>query len=338
MVLTIWREGDVCHADWTGTADQAPGSINFHIHEGLCKLFLGIYMIMAFDPQILFNDGLYDVFEVTLPEGSLLNPKFPAPLSNRLNVHTRLLRLPERRARPEGARSFRWPPATAPARCSCSPGRPGRRVLPVRRAAVRRAPRPVPSATGSTGTPGGRCSARRRPNTPRAYYPVMIERYIPVRDYGRRRVFTAAAPGSRRSTSSRVAEHSPSTTTARRSPRGVSTAGGHGGRSTKTLIRADGERVELPSKLDHVHGEAGDPLVFRTAGAGGWGDPLDATRRLVLSDVQRDLVSSEAALREYGVVINGDAVDEAATQVQRDRCREQRGPVEPFDFGHAPTG
>ena len=90
MVLTIWREGDVCHADWTGTDEQAPGSINFHIHEGLCKLFFGIYMIMAFDPEILFNDGIYDVFEVTLPEGSLLNPKFPAPLSNRLNVHTRL--------------------------------------------------------------------------------------------------------------------------------------------------------------------------------------------------------------------------------------------------------
>ena len=69
MVLTIWREGDVCHADWTGTDDQAPGSINFHIHEGLCKLFLGIYMIMAFDPEILFNDGIYDVFEVTLPRG-----------------------------------------------------------------------------------------------------------------------------------------------------------------------------------------------------------------------------------------------------------------------------
>ena len=29
------------------------------------------------------------MFEITLPEGSLLNPTFPAPLSNRLNVHTR---------------------------------------------------------------------------------------------------------------------------------------------------------------------------------------------------------------------------------------------------------
>ena len=29
------------------------------------------------------------MIDVTLPEGSLLNPRFPAPLSNRLNVHTR---------------------------------------------------------------------------------------------------------------------------------------------------------------------------------------------------------------------------------------------------------
>ena len=52
----------------------------------------------------------------------------------------------------------------------------------------------------------------------------------------------------------------------------------------------------------------------------------------------RDLVSPEAALREYGVVVAGDAVDEAATEAERARLREQRGPIEPFDFGHAPTG
>ena len=93
-MLTVWRTGDVCHVDWTGTAAQAPGTINFRINEGLCKLFFGIYMIMAFDPSVLFNDGCDDVFDVTLPEGSLLNPKFPAAVSNRLNVAHALLRLP----------------------------------------------------------------------------------------------------------------------------------------------------------------------------------------------------------------------------------------------------
>ena len=38
---------------------------------------------------MLFNDGVRDVFDVTLPEGTLLNPKFPAAVSNRLNVHMR---------------------------------------------------------------------------------------------------------------------------------------------------------------------------------------------------------------------------------------------------------
>ena len=143
MVLTIWREGDVCHADWTGTDDQAPGSINFHIHEGLCKLFLGIYMIMAYDPEILFNDGIYDVFEVTLPEGSLLNPRFPAPLSNRLNVHTRLFDCMS------GALGQNAPELSMAAGIRHEPFlrllgvRRRRRVLPVRRAALRRPSGPV---------------------------------------------------------------------------------------------------------------------------------------------------------------------------------------------------
>jgi DNA-binding transcriptional MerR regulator len=38
------------------------------------KMFAGIYMIMVFDPQILFNDGFYDLMEVRIPAGSLLKP------------------------------------------------------------------------------------------------------------------------------------------------------------------------------------------------------------------------------------------------------------------------
>jgi N-methylhydantoinase B len=79
-------------------------------------------------------------------------------------------------------------------------------------------------------------------------------------------------------------------------------------------------------------------LVFRTAGAGGWGDPLERDPQLVLRDVLRDLVTHEVALRDYGVVVDGVAVDEAGTTAERARLREQRGPVQPFDFGHAPTG
>ena len=84
----------------TGTDKQAEGPINFHIHEGLCKLFFGVYMIMAFDPSVLFNEGFYDLFDVVLPEGSLLNPAFPGRAVEPPQHPYALLRLPGRRARP----------------------------------------------------------------------------------------------------------------------------------------------------------------------------------------------------------------------------------------------
>ena len=200
MVLTVWREGDVCHADWTGTDDQAPGSINFHIHEGLCKLFFGIYMIMAFDPQILFNDGLYDVFEVTLPGGVAAEPDVPrAAVQPAQRAHP-LLRLPERGARPEGpgpldGGGVRHEPGVRVLR-----GRPGRRVLPVRGAAVRRDPRPVDGdgLDGHSWWPLFRTTPGR---IRRGLLPVVSSVYVPVRDSGGAG-FTAAAPGSRSSTSS----------------------------------------------------------------------------------------------------------------------------------------
>ena len=106
MTLSIYRRGDIAVFDWSGTDDQAEGPINFHIHEGLCKLFFGVYMIMAFDPEILFNEGFYDLFEIVLPVGSLLNPRFPAALGNRLNTHTRFFRLSGRRLGPTRAAPF----------------------------------------------------------------------------------------------------------------------------------------------------------------------------------------------------------------------------------------
>ena len=336
MVLTIWREGDVCHADWTGTDDQAPGSINFHIHEGLCKLFLGIYMIMAFDPEILFNDGIYDVFEVTLPEGSLLNPNFPAPLSNRLNVHTRLFDCMS------GALGQKAPELSMAAGYGTSPffvfsgndaeGEYFQFVellfggLPARSAAD--------GLDGHSWWPLFRTTPAEYAES---YYPVRIASYVPAKDTGGaglhrggtgiEKTYVFTGPGSFTVNDDRATIP----------PWGIN-GGRHGGVSTKTLIRASGEVVQLASKIDQVAVAAGDRLVFRTAGAGGWGDPLERDPQLVLRDVLRDLVSHEVALRDYGVVVDGNAVDARATEAERVRLRDARGPVEPFDFGHAPTG
>ena len=89
-VNTIWREGDHAFFDWSGTDPQAVGPINFYLNEEMFKMFIGVYLIMVFDPQILFNDGFYPLLHVVIPDGSLLHPKFPSALGCRTHALTRL--------------------------------------------------------------------------------------------------------------------------------------------------------------------------------------------------------------------------------------------------------
>ena len=105
--------------------------------------------------------------------------------------------------------------------------------------------------------------------------------------------------------------------------------------SGKWLIRADGRRTPLESKVDNVKVAPGDRIVFRTAGGGGWGDPLERDPDRVRADVRRKLMSVEVAKRGYGVILTGDALvlDAAATEEKRESIRRSRGPLPTYDFG-----
>jgi N-methylhydantoinase B len=335
MTLTIWREGEVCHADWTGTSPQAPGSINFHIHEGLCKLFFGIYLIMAFDPEILFNDGINDVFEITLPEGSLLRPAFPAPLSNRLNVHTRFFDCQS------GALGQRAPELAMAAGYGTSPSfvfsgtdEHGRFFQFVELLFGG-----LPGRGRSDGLDGHSWWPLFR-TTPaeyaESYYPVRIERYEPVTDSGGAGMCRGGTGIEKEYAFTGDGVVSIVDDRALIAPWGVN-GGRHGGCSTKLLIRADGSREALPSKIDGIRVGAGDRLLFRTAGAGGWGDPLNRPAAAVLRDVRRGLVSGEAAEQHYGVVIVDGAVMEPATEQRRRELAQARGPAPEFDYGPMPA-
>jgi N-methylhydantoinase B len=90
----------------------------------------------------------------------------------------------------------------------------------------------------------------------------------------------------------------------------------------------------LPSKCDQIAVEAGDQLIYRTAGGGGWKDPLSRPAEFVQRDVQYGLVSKDKAERDYGVILD-DAleIDYAATEAKRAQIAEARGEVKGFDFG-----
>jgi len=338
MTLSIYRRGDIAVFDWTGTADQAEGPINFHIHEGLCKLFFGIYMIMAFDPEILFNEGFYDLFEVILPEGSLLNPRFPAALGNRLNTHTRFFDCQA------GALGQRAPHLSMAAGYGTSPhfifsgeddeGKPFQ-LMELLFGGVPGRPR----GDGFDGHAWWPLFSATPIEYIENYYPVMVESFRPVRDTG--------GPGLHRGgcgiekvyrvlASGKVSIHDDREVVP---PWGIN-GGSHGGTSNKWILRKGADEPErVPSKIDNLAVESGDRIIFRTAGSGGWGDPLERAPEDVARDVRRDLVSREQARSGYGVVLAEDfSVDSAATEALRSEIARERGPAPQFDFGEFPLG
>jgi N-methylhydantoinase B len=82
---------------------------------------------------------------------------------------------------------------------------------------------------------------------------------------------------------------------------------------------------DTPGKVAGHHIEAGSTLRVRSAGGGGYGDPLEREPRRVGLDVREGYVSAEAARLVYGVLLKADgSVDLAATASLRQRLREGR--------------
>jgi N-methylhydantoinase B len=326
----MWREGSRAIFDFEGTDPQAQSSINFYMSEDMFKMFFGSFTINLVDPQIIFNDGFYDLVDVRIPEGSLLKPRFPAALSGRTHALGRIFDVMG------GLLGQGAPEAMNAAGFSDSPhlfysgyddkgewfqlfqigfgGIPGR-----------------PIGDG----PDGHSLWPGFTNVPNefieAYFPLRIENYSTIIDSGGaglHRGGNGLSVGYRFLNDGSIAIHDERWLTY---PWGVN-GGTTGQRSTKILERADGTREILPAKCDGIKVKKGDLLYFNTWGGGGWGDPYLRDTNDVLNDVKRELVSVEGAKR-YGVVIIDNKVDEVKTAELRASLTEQRGETQLFDFG-----
>ncbi len=110
--------------------------------------------------------------------------------------------------------------------------------------------------------------------------------------------------------------------------------------SEKWLVRKDGTREPLASKVDNVRVYPGDRVIFRTAGGGGWGDPLERDPMRTRNDVARKLMSEAKAREQYGVVLTGPRLelDHRATDDLRESMKRNRKTPKLFDFGERKTG
>ena len=108
-------------------------------------------------------------------------------------------------------------------------------------------------------------------------------------------------------------------------------AGGRPGANAETVLNIDRPDARRLGRIDMITLKKGDTFTVLTPGAGGYGDPLERDPEAVLRDVRKEVVSRDAALHEYGVVIDGARIDGPATQ--RERGRRSGSVRQDFDFG-----
>ena len=332
IACTMWRVGEKVIFDFEGTDPQSIGSINFYLNEEMFKMFSGVFMIMVFDPQIMFNDGFYDLMEVRIPQGCLLKPNRPAALSCRTHALGRIFDVLS------GLLGQGNPDFLCAAGFSDSPhfmysgyttkgewyqlyqigfgGIPGK-----------------PSGDG----PDGHSLWPSFTNVPNEFlecnFPLRIENYVTLTDTGgagKHRGGNALRISYGFLEDGEISIHDDRWLTY---PWGVN-GGEPGKRSRKIMVRADGSEELMDSKRDRIKVKAGDMLHFDTWGGGGWGKPFERDAEKVKLDVERGLVSIEGAKR-YGVVLNDDwSIDAAATdKLRREMAAAASGNTEVFNRG-----
>jgi N-methylhydantoinase B len=334
--LEIYREGDTVYLDWQGTDDQVPGTVNFLLNEKMFKMFVGVFLIMAFDPLLTFNDGYYDLFEVNLPEGSVVQPEFPAALGNRLPLMARQFDVLQATfSKLIDGFSVAGSYGTSPNLVYAGTDSEGNnfQMLEILYGGI-------PARPGGDGLDGHSWWPLFRTvpaEYQEAYYPLTIDEYNTRTDtggageyrggHGITKVYTFEENGAITFQDDRAHTY----------PWGVD-GGSHAKTSEKKLVRTDGTEEELPSKVENVPVQTGDKLVFRTAGGGGLGDPLKRDPELVAEEVRQGLVSESEAHSEYGVVIRDNStVDQAATDNHREEIRDRRDNLSEFDYGPLPN-
>src|SRR5215203_3126353 len=334
LKLAMWREGDSLHLDWTGTDAQVPGPVNFLLNKEMFQMFAGVFLISAVDPTILFNDGYADIIKVNIPDGSVLRPKEPAPLSNRLVVMARQFDVLGAVYAKDIGFNVSGSYGTSP-NFVYSGVKGGGEPFQTMEILYGGIPA-IPGKDGLDGHSWWPEFLAVPAEYMETYYPMIVEEYSARKDScgagqfrggcGIKKVYRFLADG--RITYQDDRHHT--------YPYGVD-GGKPGAASRKTLVRAKGEEVDMPAKVRDVPVFEGDRLIFETAGAGGVGDPLERDPEAIDKDVRWSLISPVAAESVYGVVVGDDgAVDAGATGSKREEIKASRGESPGFDHGDLP--
>lgn len=301
--------------DATESDDQVPGPVNFLMSPAIPAMVFGAYLLGG--GKVMLNAGAERAFDaVTLREGSILKPRFPAPLGMRgitmmrnmsaclglLNVAT------GGQAMAAHSAYVIW--------YMRGLDDAGRLFLLSDGLAVGYGARPTADGNDAVYLVA-------QENFPSEFldsvFPIRVLTYSINRDTG--------GPGRWRGGCGLVREVevlaeqamiSMRIDSVENPPWGV--AGGMAARSGRCIINpgVPSERVLKPLSDGNIV-YRGDRIRIETGGGGGYGHPYDREAARVLEDVTCGFVSRESAERDYGVVLSADglAVDGEATERRR---------------------
>jgi N-methylhydantoinase B len=298
--VAVKKKGERILFDFSASDDQTLGPAN--IRPPLAKAAVAYCLIALVDPHMTINSGLFEAFELTLREGSVMNPRFPAPV-NTYNptvhavveaVFAALSEIVPAKARADGCGSR----SIILGGRNTSSGQNYVQYEILGGGAGARA-----TKDGASGTSVNQSNAKiASVEIIESEFPTRVLRFELIPDSGGVGTFRGGLGIRREYENLEAARFSIRSTKHVIAPQSV--AGGGPGRTGDIIVNPGGpEEKRLPSRYPDYPLKRGDTFVLDTPGGGGFGDPLIRAPDLVARDVEEGYVTREAAYRDYGVVL-----------------------------------
>lgn len=315
VVIKVQLEikGDRVHVDLTGSTPQVLGPINSPLANTVSAIYYSLKFFL--DPQAPANAGMYRQIDFTIPEGTWLNPVWPAStLGCTTGASSKItggIWAAMAKAIPDRSVASTYADANWYTASVIDPHTGVNHVftdLP----AGGWGGTPFSDGMHVTMDPLGNCQ-NLPAETAEMLFPLRYNQFEMIED--------SAGPGKYRGgagvrmsiefigqgqiitmESSRTRQGSPGTN-----------GGGFGSRQKQLRRKTDGtlEFIGglddhgnwLPQMLGGVQFKPGEAFVFESGGGGGWGDPFERDPERVAADARNQIVSRARARSDYGVVL-----------------------------------
>lgn len=331
--VKVTVKGDRMIFDYTGSGPQVRGGINCPFSVTCNSTWYTVKAIT--DPDIPINQGCYRPIEIIAPEGSVLNCKFPASVvggntaTSQRVIDMLLVALapavPHRVVgQSHGTAGSLWFGGDDPDPVRCKT---------LRRTFVSAGDinpggygaRPDKDGINAIRTHIGNAGTISVEQTEYAS-PILVESWYIKADTGGAGQWRGGATAER----VYLVEYEEATCSVGSERGEFAPLGLFGGQPgvlyACQIERVDGSVERIPPKGRPRIVHKGDRVRIHSAGAGGYGDPLERDPGRVLDDVLDGYVSIQAARQDYGVVLteDGRGFDARATELLRVQMKQQR--------------